>query len=142
MSSPCSLIIPITSQNKPVDVMELTPLPPGLVLAQNPDTSEVLISGNVPNGGDYSFTLMATDSKGNKAQKSFTLTVLGLINNQPPSGTVGYPYSFSFGAAGGNPPYSFSATNLPPGLTLSTSGVLSGTPTGSDASYYIPIHIE
>ncbi|HEU5279051.1 MAG TPA: Ig domain-containing protein [Gaiellaceae bacterium] len=52
----------------------------------------------------------------------------------PPVGSVGVPYSFAFGGAGGCGPalpyqYSLIGGSLPPGLSLSTSGVVSGTPT-------------
>jgi hypothetical protein len=51
-----------------------------------------------------------------------------------PSGTVGVPYSFTFTGAGGcGPalPYQFTIIggNLPPGLSLAMSGLVSGTPT-------------
>jgi hypothetical protein len=47
-----------------------------------------------------------------------------------PSGTAGLSYSQSLGASGGAAPYSYSVMsgNLPPGLTLSGGGVLTGTP--------------
>lgn len=46
-------------------------------------------------------------------------------------GTVGTAYSATFSGSGGTPPYSYSLIGtLPPGLHLSTSGSLSGTPTG------------
>ena len=55
-----------------------------------------------------------------------------------PVGTVGSPYSFTFGGAGGcGPalPYQFTVINgsLPPGLALALSGHVSGTPTGAGA---------
>jgi hypothetical protein len=51
-----------------------------------------------------------------------------------PAGTVGSPYGFTFTGAGGcGPalPYQFSVIggSLPPGLTLASSGTVSGTPT-------------
>jgi len=48
----------------------------------------------------------------------------------PPNGTVGVPYSFTFSATGGNGSYSWwlAGGSLPPGLSLSTSGTISGTP--------------
>jgi hypothetical protein len=50
-----------------------------------------------------------------------------------PHGTVGQHYSVTLHGAGGlGAPYSFvlaSGSSLPPGLTLSSSGVISGTPT-------------
>jgi hypothetical protein len=51
-----------------------------------------------------------------------------------PVGTVGSPYSFAFTGAGGCGPalpyqYSLIGGSLPPGLTLASSGQVSGTPT-------------
>lgn len=67
----------------------------------------------------------------------FTAAVAGVApaftNPPPPSGTLGVPYSFTF-TASGTGPITFSLTPgtiLPPGLSLSSSGVLSGTPTSS-----------
>ncbi|HEV8232242.1 MAG TPA: putative Ig domain-containing protein, partial [Thermoanaerobaculia bacterium] len=53
-----------------------------------------------------------------------------------PGGSVGSSYSQSITASGGTAPYVFSVTSglLPPGLSLSSGGVLSGTPT-SGGSY-------
>lgn len=48
-----------------------------------------------------------------------------------PGGTKGTAYSQTISASGGTAPYSFAVTggSLPPGLTLSSSGSLSGVPT-------------
>jgi len=50
-----------------------------------------------------------------------------------PEGSEGQSYSAQLAASGGLPPYTWSITNgsLPPGLTLATSGAISGTPTTS-----------
>ncbi|MFN7972709.1 MAG: putative Ig domain-containing protein [Acidobacteriota bacterium] len=47
-----------------------------------------------------------------------------------PGGTVGAPYAQTMSASGGTAPYAFTVTigALPPGINLSTGGVLSGTP--------------
>lgn len=45
-----------------------------------------------------------------------------------PNAVIGIPYAVTLGASGGEPPYNYTVTGLPPGLTLSTEGVLSGTP--------------
>jgi alpha-tubulin suppressor-like RCC1 family protein len=45
-----------------------------------------------------------------------------------PDGTVGLPYAAQLAASGGTPPYTWSASGVPTGLTLSPSGALSGTP--------------
>jgi len=53
-----------------------------------------------------------------------------------PDGTVGVAYSGLITASGGEPPYVFGvvAGSLPPGLSLSSAGALTGTPT--DAGIY------
>jgi hypothetical protein len=50
-----------------------------------------------------------------------------------PNGTVGTAYNQTLTASGGTPPYTFAVTagTLPPGLTLSADGVLSGKPTAA-----------
>jgi hypothetical protein len=58
----------------------------------------------------------------------------------PPSGQVGVAYSFTFTTTGGTAPHSFAvvAGSLPPGLSLSSGGVLSGRPTQAGAfSFYV-----
>ena len=47
-----------------------------------------------------------------------------------PNATAGTPYSFQI-AASGTAPITFSAANLPDGLSLSSNGLLSGTPTAA-----------
>jgi hypothetical protein len=54
-----------------------------------------------------------------------------------PNATIGLAYSVTISAAGGTPPYTWSATNgsLPAGVTLNSStGTLTGTPTSSGGS--------
>jgi Putative Ig domain len=56
-----------------------------------------------------------------------------IVLNPPtlPNGSLGTPYNQAITATGGTAPYTFAVTagTLPNGLTLSTIGVLSGTPT-------------
>ena len=65
-----------------------------------------------------------------------------VINGAPPvsivanstnlsSAQVDAGFSATVSAQFGNPPYQFTATNLPPGLVISTTGVISGIPTTS-----------
>jgi Regulator of chromosome condensation (RCC1) repeat len=51
-----------------------------------------------------------------------------------PSGTAELPYSATLTATGGAGPYSWSATGLPTGLSLSATGVLSGVPAAPSTS--------
>jgi hypothetical protein len=45
-----------------------------------------------------------------------------------PPGMVGQSYVYTLHATGGTPPYTYHAGSLPPGITISPSGQLSGTP--------------
>jgi len=57
---------------------------------------------------------------------------LTIISPLPTAGQVGVSYNFQASAQGGVPPYTWAAinnTSPPPGLTLSSSGALSGAPT-------------
>ena len=53
--------------------------------------------------------------------------------------TVGVPYSTTYTASGGFPPYTWSRASgtLPPGLTLATNGVMSGTPTAAGTYSFV-----
>ena len=105
-------------------------LPGGLTLA-----GSGVISGIPTTVGAYSFTVRAADSVGyNTATFSLTVTAppaLAIATTTPLlSGWVGGPYSQAISATGGVTPYSWSVTSgsLPGGLTLSSAGVVAGTP--------------
>ena len=58
-------------------------------------------------------------------------SAFGVIDEPLPTGVVGQPYSYQFKVSGGNPPYEFTVKSgeFPPGLSLSLSGLVSGSPT-------------
>lgn len=58
-------------------------------------------------------------------------SALSLVTTSLPSGVVGQAYSVQLQAAGGVAPYTWSATGLPAGLTMSPGGLLSGVPTAA-----------
>jgi hypothetical protein len=68
-----------------------------------------------------------------------TMTLVTITTTSLPDATVGSPYSAPLSATGGVPPYTWSISPtspaLPAGLTLSTNGIISGTPTGPAATY-------
>jgi hypothetical protein len=74
-----------------------------------------------------------TDSKGTVARRTLSLIVeappLSITTGSLPPGTVGAAYSASVAAAGGIPPYTFSAGGLPGGLSMGSGGAISGTVT-------------
>jgi hypothetical protein len=57
------------------------------------------------------------------------------ISGTPPQQEVGRPYSYAFDV-GGSAATTVTAGSLPPGLVLSTSGVVSGTPTAAGTSTF------
>jgi len=62
------------------------------------------------------------------------ITPLSISPETLVNGTVGTSYSQALSAVSGTSPYTFSATGLPSGLTISTSGVITGTPTVAGTS--------
>jgi hypothetical protein len=113
-------------------------LPNGLSLS-----SSGLLSGTPSAGGTFNFTVTATDNNGCTGSQPYTLHITGCstITISPstlPDDTVGIIYNQTISASGGTSPYSFTVTSglLPSGVTLSSAGVLSGTPTGSGTSSF------
>jgi uncharacterized protein (TIGR03437 family) len=85
------------------------------------------LGGTPTQAGSFNTTVGVTDSNQDSASASITINVLGLTTTALPGGTVGQLYTASIGAAGGASSYSFSATGLPAGLSLTGYGYLSGT---------------
>lgn len=71
-------------------------------------------------------------------------SALEITTTTLPNGTVGTPYSQSVSATGGSSPYTFnvSAGALPANLTISTSGLISGTPTGAGVSNFTAMVVD
>ena len=103
-----------------------TGLPAGVTLS-----SGGAVGGSSGSPGTFSSTVTVTDAESTPASATAQLTVqiLGLTTSALPAGAATVLYTGSFTAAGGNPPYAYSANGLPSGLALSGSGTLSGTPT-------------
>jgi hypothetical protein len=63
-------------------------------------------------------------------RKTFIIDVLSVSNAaQAPQMSAGSPYSFQLIGVGGVPAYTFESDDLPEGLSISASGLISGTPT-------------
>jgi hypothetical protein len=102
------------------------------------------ISGVPKNKGTFQVLLTASNGIGTNATQIFTLTVVSfaVTTTSLPAATVGTSYSQQLSAVGGLPPYKWKATaaTLPPGLTLSKTGLLSGTPT-TPGNYKISVTV-
>ena len=109
-------------------------LPPGLSL----DAAGGVVSGTPTTPGTATgIRLKVDDADGRSATSpAFDIAIAStlVVAGSPGSAaTVGAPYYAAFTASGGYGAKAFAATSgtLPAGLTLSTAGVLSGTPTAA-----------
>ena len=104
-----------------------------------------VLSGTPTAVGTASFTVKVTDANGQSATQATSITISAGVSttfSAPPAAVVGVPYSTTLTATGGTTPYTWSvnAGSLPPGLALSSAGVLSGTPTAS-GSYPFTVNV-
>ncbi|MBZ5625856.1 MAG: putative Ig domain-containing protein, partial [Acidobacteriia bacterium] len=114
-------------------------LPPGTSF-KNDGT----LSGTLTAAGSFTFSVTVTDTVGATATRSFTINVtvppLTIATASLPSGQVGVGYSAQLTATGGTPPYTWSAGGLPGDLSVSSSGVVSGTP-ASDGTFTVSVTV-
>jgi hypothetical protein len=121
-------------------------LPAGLTL-----TSGGLLSGTPSTAGSSVVTIRAVDSEDGCLGETIYTIVINAAPAGPeecppivlspatlPAGMVGAAYSQQITASGGTGPYTFAVTSgtLPAGLTLTSGGLLSGTPTGVGSSVF------
>jgi hypothetical protein len=113
-------------------------LPPGLSVA-----ADGTLTGTPTTAGTFTFTVSATDLNGCHGQRTYSLSVCAPITLAPTTiadGTTQSSYNVTISASGGTPAYSYAVSSgaAPTGLTLSTAGVLSGTPTaGGDFTFAV-----
>ncbi|HUA79618.1 MAG TPA: putative Ig domain-containing protein [Dyella sp.] len=109
-------------------------LPAGLTLS-----SSGTVSGTPTSAGTYSFSVVATDQDNATGTQAYSVSIgaptVTLTPSSPvlPAATAEAAYNQTFSSSGGTAPYHYSITAgaLPPGLTLSSAGVLNGTPTAA-----------
>ncbi|MBU6374425.1 MAG: putative Ig domain-containing protein [Bdellovibrionales bacterium] len=106
-------------------------LPTGLTL-----TSYGLLSGMLSaSPGEYEFSIRAVDGNGSVATKDFSLKIsvpFTFTTRSIPNAVLGSSYSAVLTAVGGTPPYTYAATGLPTGFTLTPSiGLITGNPSAT-----------
>jgi hypothetical protein len=106
-------------------------LPAGISLSADGN-----LSGTPTATGTFSFTVKVTDANNQAATQATSITIAAGVSTTfaaPPPGQVAVPYTDTLTATGGTTPYTWSvnAGTLPPGLTLTSAGVLAGTPTSA-----------
>ena len=103
------------------------------------------IYGTPTNAGKFTFTVQVTDGNGDSTNQTLSIYIapssspLQVATSYLPNATNGVFYSQALQASGGQTPYRWSIPDYsvgpPPDLTLSPSGVLSGTPETNAGSY-------
>lgn len=105
-------------------------LPPGLSFSSGGAISGIPMVN--PNA-QFPLRVRVTDGAAS-AEKDLTLfctKTISVTTTTMPGGTTGQSYQGVIAAAGGTQPYAWSIVSgsLPPGISLATNGVVSGTPT-------------
>ncbi len=110
-------------------------LPPGIALA-NASPYRVNIQGTPTQAGTFSFTIEARENAASNPQTatraiSITIdTAIKITTTQLKPAMRAFSYSDTLQIVNGVPPFTWTATNLPAGLTINPStGEISGTPT-------------
>ena len=116
-------------------------LPPGITVS-----SSGVISGTVTATGAYVFAIKVTDSTSGTpltVTKNYSVSIavptLSITPTTLTAGGVSAPYSQQLSTSGGTAPYTYvvESGSLPPGLTLSASGLLSGTPSAINTYNFV-----
>jgi len=98
------------------------------------------LSGTPTAAGTFTFSVTVTDStsptpQSQTASLSIVVTAsvppLAITTTSLPAGVVSTDYDQTLAATGGTAPYSWAGTSMPGWLALSSSGVLTGTPTAA-----------
>jgi hypothetical protein len=106
-------------------------------------TSGGLVSGTTTTVGTYQVVASVTDAFGLTGTAAFTWTVNDLPTQTNPGDqntTHGNAVNVHVGCSGGTGSYKWTASNLPPGLSIDgTTGVISGTPTTADTGRSVTV---
>ena len=108
-------------------------LPSGIILNSNGT-----ISGTSSQTGTFNNIVIEVSNLYGTSQRTFSLTVVQptenalIITNTIPNGTTGVSYNFQVQATGFPvPAFGTTVANFPPGLSINSAGLITGTPTTS-----------
>lgn len=113
-------------------------LPDGVAFCTGANGLVCALSGTPTTPNTFNFNIKITDNNALTDQKAYAVTIytaLGITTGDPlPDGAQGLAYSQQLNASGGTLPYAWTPADTGlngTGLTLSGTGLLSGTPTNS-----------
>jgi hypothetical protein len=113
--------VSVTASNLAGNFAPASPLAPVSAQVQTSFTPSAIGSGSI----------LFKSGSVSMSQPLSVAAPLSIPTNYLPNGTVSIPYATTLIATGGTPPYlwTISGGTITPGLSLSSSGILSGTPT-------------
>lgn len=105
-------------------------LPTGLAIDQTGT-----ISGTPTASGNFSFMVQVTEPDGSYMRKSYTISVISIVDSSLPDYTVGTPYSHQLAISGGSGNYAvkLDSGTFPDGIVMDVTGLIHGIPTGINA---------
>ena len=115
-------------------------LPPGIAL------SGATLSGTPPQRGAYSFTVRATDNTSDTVDKAYSGTVQDpslTLSPASASAIQGVPFSQTLSTTGGvgTITYALETGSFPAGISISPTGVVSGTTAAATGNYPVTIRV-
>jgi len=113
------------------------PLPAGFALS-----ADGRVSGRTPVAGTYSFLVRVADTLSSAYDREVRLVIeptlepLRITTASLPTASFGVAYRFALDAAGGRAPFTWriASGQLPAGLTMSSAGLITGTPAAVGSS--------
>lgn len=120
------------SGGTPPYTLSATGLPAGLSFSGS------TLSGAPTVPGTYFVFINASDSGGRSAFLAVSFSVLGFNNTSLPPASAFIRYTANVQAAGGIPPYTYSATGTPPGINVFPDGSVAGA-TAKTGTYSIAV---
>lgn len=115
-------------------------IPPGLTW--DPVTGSIV--GTATQFGTFTFTIRITDLNQKSIELEYNIGVITIATVALDGYTIGVPYSFQLQGLGGSGVWRWEIVSgtLPDGLTMSDSGLITGTPTGNDPGTPVEIELE
>ena len=127
LNTPYSYSLTALNATGPVKWAPTSKLPPGLELV-----STGVLTGTPTAAGNYSISFSLTSGT-TTVYRSVSLNVYAIeipTSAILPNAKQNTPFKTSIQAKGGSGTYTFSASGLPAGLSMNSSGLISGTPAG------------